>query len=149
MKHPHWSIKRNNAGIADAISNKRFRTKVQQEINSILVELVNLFVKTQKWHGEIGQFILFGIDFLVEPNGKLTLLEMNSQPGLKGAFDHRYPNPWYDILNIEWTILTKIGTVESTSESKPYVFDVNNLGKHLENIDLKTLHPLIIAGKEV
>lgn len=149
MKHPHWSIKRNNAGIADAISNKQLRTKVQQEINSILVELVNLFVKTQKWHGEIGQFILFGIDFLVEPNGKLTLLEMNSQPGFKGAFDHRYPNPWYDILNIEWTILTKIGTVESTSESKPYVFDVNNLGKHLENIDLKTLHPLIIAGKEV
>ena len=149
VNHPHWSIKRNNAGIADAIPNEQLRTKVQKEINSILVELVNLFVKSQRWHGEIGQFILFGIDFLVEPNGKLILLEMNSQPGFKGAFDHRYPNPWYDVLNIEWTILNQIGRVESNSESKPYGSDIDNLLKHLESVDLKTLHPLIIAGKEI
>ena len=56
---------------------------------------------------KVGMFQGFAADYLIADTveHEIVLLELNSQPGYTGRFGIDYPNPWGDVMLIEWTIL--------------------------------------------
>lgn len=114
QKHPDWSWKKNVGPLDKGIPNNITRKGVLTNLDRINLALVDLLAK--RWSGTLGMFQVFAADYLVDPNEGVWLLELNEQPAFT-RMENVWPNPWPDILRIQWEILTTLGSVDERQEA--------------------------------
>jgi Tubulin-tyrosine ligase family len=139
-KHPEWSLEKNTGSLSRVIPDNAALLRIIDNMNAINIALVNLL--SQRWTGDIGMFQVFGVDYLVGKDESVWLLEINAQPGFTGVLDGLSPNPWPDILHIEWEILSVLGGItskvvndETVSQLKEKLATMHLYNMHILNVD--------------
>jgi Tubulin-tyrosine ligase family len=144
-KHPDWSLEKNTGSLSRAIPDNAARRRIIENMNTINFALVNLL--SHRWAGEIGMFQVFGVDYLVGNDESVWLLEINAQPGFTGVLDGLSPNPWPDVLHIEWEILSFLGGVTGRDDSDEKFKSV--LKERLAAMHLDTMHMLNVDQDQI
>ena len=146
-KHPTWTWKNGMGPLSRGIPDEGTRQRVLDKIDAVNLALVDLL--KSRWTGKTGMFQVFGVDYLVDTNENVWILEMNEQPGFSGVLENLSPNPWPDILEIEWEILSLLGNATSSeSVGEDTKVRTEELKKVLSEKEFMTLRMLRVGDPE-
>ena len=146
-KHPTWTWQNGMGPLSRGIPDEGTRQRVLAKIDAVNLALVDLL--KSRWMGKTGMFQVFGVDYLVDTNENVWILEMNEQPGFSGVLENLSPNPWPDILEIEWEILSLLGNATSSeSVGEDTKVRTEELKKVLSEKEFMTLRMLRVGDPE-
>jgi len=144
-KHPAWTPSGNTGPLRKAITDPAAHERIVRNMDGINRELVELL--KHRWSGAgAGMFQVFAVDYLVDVDEKVWLLEWNKQPGFtRTGID--WPNPWGDIFRIEWELirdyhLERNISSSSSSNSNHEEKEKDPLLEQLSKLELETLRML-------